>query len=203
MTKIQKTKYKVSRRLGTSIWGDTKDPVHTKNYRPGQHGRDGRIKLSDYGIHLKEKQKLKSHYGRITEKQFKNTFLLAREMKENTIDSFISLLERRLDVVVYRLNFATTIFDARQLVSHCHITVDGKKVNIPSFRVKNGSVISLTDQAKKMTRCLAAIQKKEREIPSHMVFDEKNLSATFIQSTNKPPYPFEVNVGKVVEYYSR
>lgn len=205
MTKIIKSKYKVSRRLGKTIWGDSKDPVHTKNFRPGQHGPNGRVKLSDYGSHLHAKQAIKAHYGRITEKQFRNIFALANKMKGNTAENFAGLLERRLDIVVYRLNLAPTIFAARQMVSHNHVTVNGKKVNIPSQRLKDGDVIELRDKSKEIAIFMESAQKQERPVPQYLSMDPGKMSGSFISTPviSDIPYPFEPSFGKVVEYYSR
>ncbi len=205
MTKIIKSKYKASRRLGTSVWGDEKDPIHTKNYRPGQHGPNGRVKYSDYGNHLRAKQLIKSHYGRITEKQFKNTFTIAARMKGNTAENFAGLLERRLDMVVYRLNLASSISMARQLVSHGHIMLNGKKVNIASIRVKENDIISLKDSSKQIELCVAAISKIVRAIPGYLTLDEKEMSGIFNRTPmiSDIPYPFEPDFNKVVEFYSR
>ncbi|MGC0371326.1 MAG: hypothetical protein DGJ47_000012 [Rickettsiaceae bacterium] len=204
MTKIVKAKYKASRRLGTSIWGDGKDPFHTKNYRPGQHGPTGRVKLSDYGMHLTAKQTVKSHYGRVTEKQFKNTFKLASKMKGNTAENFAGLLERRLDMIIYRMNFAPTIFAARQLVSHCHVTVNGQKVNIPSQKIKVGDKIELKESTKQLPLCLEAAQKQERAVPEYLATDPGKMSGEFLRipMISDIPYPFQANFGKIVEYYS-
>lgn len=205
MTKIIKAKYKPSRRLGKSIWGDAKDPVNTKNYRPGQHGLKGRPKASDHGLHLQAKQLIKVHYGRVTEKQFRNTFDIANKMKGNTAENFAGLLEKRLDMVVYRLNLASSIFAARQLVSHGHVRLNGKKVNIGSLRVKEGDVISLKDSAKEMVVCLEAVKKMERAVPDYLTIDADSMSGTFNRTPmiSDIPYPFEADFNKIVEFYSR
>lgn len=205
MTKIISSKYKVSRRLGVSIWGDSKDAFNKKNYRPGQHGQNTMIKTSDYGVHLKAKQKLRSHYGRVNEKQFRNLFALAQKMKGNTGENFVGLLERRLDAVVYRLNIAPTIFAARQLVSHGLIRINGKKVNIPSMKLKEGDVVELKDNAKQIPMVLESIAKKERSVPDYLSFDTNSLAGKFVRVPNisDVPYPFEPEVHLVVELYSR
>lgn len=205
MTKIVKAKYKASRRLGTSIWGNGKDPYHTKNYRPGQHGPTGRVKTSDYGDHLHAKQIVKSHYGRMTEKQFKNLFALANKMKGNTAENFAGLLERRLDMVVYRLNLAPTIFAARQLVSHGNVRLNGKKVNIASQRVKDGDVIELKESAKQIPVYMESAQKQEKEVPEYLSVDASNMSGTFVRTPmiSDIPYPFIANFGKIIEFYSK
>lgn len=204
MTKIIKSKYKASRRLGTSIWGDGKDPFHTRNFRPGQHGPTGRVKTSDYGAHLQAKQTVKNHYGRITEKQFRNTFKVAAKMKGNTAENFAGLLESRLDMVVYRMNLAPTIFAARQLVSHCNVRLNGKKVNIPSLRLKAGDKIELKDSAKQIAVYMEAAQKQERTVPEYLTMDPGTMSGEYIRNPmiSDIPYPFEPNFGKIIEYYS-
>lgn len=204
MTKIVKAKYKASRRLGTSIWGDGKDPFHTKNYRPGQHGPTGRVKTSDYGVHLQAKQTVKAHYGRITEKQFRNIFALANKMKGNTAENFARLLEKRLDMVIYRMNLAPTIFAARQLVSHGNVKLNGKKVNIPGQRLKEGDKVELKDSAKQITIYMESAQKQERTVPEYLSMDPGTMSGVFIRTPmiSDIPYPFEANFGKIIEYYS-
>ncbi len=205
MTKIIKAKYKASRRLGKSIWGDAKDPVNTKNYRPGQHGPTGRVKTSDYGIHLHAKQIVKSHYGRVTEKQFRNTFALATKMKGNTAENFAGLLEKRIDMVVYRLNLAPSIFAARQLVSHKHVKLNGKKVNIASLRVKEGDIIELKDSSKQIIICAESAKKIERSVPGYLSLDADAMSGVFVRtpSISDIPYPFQADFNKIVELYSR
>ena len=205
MTKIIRSKYKVSRRLGVSIWGDTKDAFNKRNYRPGQHGQNTMIKTSDYGIHLKAKQKLRSHYGRVNEKQFRNIFTLAQKMKGNTGENFVGLLERRLDAVIYRMNIAPTIFAARQIVSHGHIRLNGKKVNIPSMKLKEGDIVELKDSAKQIPIILESATKKERVVPDYLSFDVSSLSGKFVRipSISDIPYPFEPEVHLVIELYSR
>lgn len=205
MTNIIKSKYKASRSLGTSLWGNPKDAFNKRNYRPGQHGQNTMVKKSDYGLHLKAKQKLRYHYGRIKENQFRNIFALALKMKGNTGENFIGLLERRLDAVVYRMNLAPTIFAARQFVSHGHIRVNGKKANIPSMRLKEGDVIELRDSAKQIPVILESATKQERTVPSYLSFDPSTLSGKFISLPviSDVPYPFEPEVHLVVELYSR
>ncbi len=205
MSKVIKSKYKASRKLGASVWGESKDAIHKKNYRPGQHGATTVVKASDYGIHLKAKQLLKAHYGRITEKQFKNTFELAHKAKGNSAEGFIGLLERRLDVVVYRLNIAPTIFAARQIVNHNHIKVNGKKVNIPSYKLKEGDIVEVRESAKQIPMVVESTSKILRKIPSYLNFDNKELSGVFIKTPtiNEVPYPFEPHVNLIVEFYSR
>lgn len=205
MTKILNAKYKASRRLGVAIWGDDKDPFHKRNYRPGQHGQTTIVKNSDYGLHLKAKQRIKAHYGRINERQFRNIFSLAQKMKGNTGENFVGLLESRLDAVVYRLNLASSIFAARQLVTHGHVRVNGKKVNIPSYSLKAGDEITLKDASKQVSTIIESVNKMSRTIPDYIEFDSGKLTGKF---TRRPvisdvPYPFDPEIHFVVELYSR
>jgi len=204
VTKILKSKFKASRRHKVSIWGSDKDAFHTRNYRPGQHGASGQVKVSDYGIHLNAKQKLKKHYGMVTERQFKNLFKLAAKKKGNTGENFIGLLESRLDIIVYRMNLAPTIFAARQLVNHKHVKVNGKVVNIPSCRVSIGDEIELTDSAKKMFIVEAAVNKMERAIPDYLSFDPDTGRGKFfrVPQTSDVPYPFDPEINLIIEFYS-
>ncbi|MCC8369110.1 MAG: 30S ribosomal protein S4 [Rickettsia endosymbiont of Oxypoda opaca] len=205
MTKIVSSKYKASRRLGVSLWGDSKDAFNTRNYRPGQHGQNTMIKTSDYGLHLKAKQRLKCHYGRINEKQFKNIFALAQKMKGNTGENFIGLLESRLDTVVYRMNIVSTIFAARQLVSHGHIKVNGRKADIASMRLKEGDVVELKDSTKQMAVVLESVSKQGQTAPGYLSFDVTSLSGKFVRvpGISDVPYPFEPEINLVIELYSR
>jgi small subunit ribosomal protein S4 len=205
MTKIVQAKYKVSRRLNASIWGDEKDPFLKKNYKPGQHGQTGSSKSSDFGLHLKAKQRLKSHYGRINEKQFKNTFKKAYKMRGNTAEQFIGLLESRLDAIVYRMNLSSSIFGARQLVSHKHIKVNGKIINIPSYIVKEGDEIELRDSSKQIPNIIESTSKLIRKVPPYINFEQSSFKGKFIKKPeiSEVPYPFESEVHLVVEFYSR
>lgn len=204
MSKVIQAKYKASRRLGVSIWGDSKDPFNKKNYRPGQHGPNSQVKLSDFGLHLRAKQRIKLHYGRVREKQFRNIFARADKMKGNTAENFVGLLERRLDAIVYRLNIAPSIFAARQIVGHGHIQVNGKKVNIPSYVVKEGDVIEVREKSKQLPMIIESAQTMERRLPDYLEFDPKALSGKFIRtpSVSEVPFPFEPEVNLIVEYYS-
>lgn len=204
MTKIVKSKYKASRRLGTAIWDSSKDAVIKRNYRPGQHGKNT-IKTSDYGNHLKAKQRIKCHYGRITERQFRNLFIRARKMKGNTAENFIALLESRVDTILYRSKVVPTIFAARQVVSHGHIRVNGKKVNIPSQKLFIGDVIELKNSSKEIPMILESIKKPERAAPDYLTVDSNSLSVKInrFPSISDVPYPFEPEVNLIVELYSR
>ena len=135
MTKRLASKHKVDRRLKVNLWGRPKSPFNTRNYKPGQHGKSTRGKISDYGNQLQAKQKLKFYYGNMNERQFRNVYRKALKKRGNTTENFIGLLERRLDTVIYRAKFAITVFSARQLINHGHVKVNGKKVNISSYLV--------------------------------------------------------------------
>ena len=205
MTKILKSKYKASRRLGVSIWGDAKDPQISNNTRPGQHGANSMMKVSDYGLHLKAKQRVKCHYGSITEKQFRNTFKKACKMKGNNGENFIGMLETRLDAVVYRMNLAPTIFAARQLVSHKHVKVNGRFVNIASYMVKVGDVIEIKEASRQVPLIMESVSKKSRNIPDYIEFDDKSMSGkmTRIPAVADVPFPFQPEINLIIEFYSK
>lgn len=204
MTRIVKSKYKICRRLGVSLWGDAKDPVHKKNYRPGQHGASTRRKTTVHGVQLQAKQKLKGYYN-LVEKQFKNLYLKARKQKGNTTENLVGLLEMRLDTIVYRFNIAPSIFSAKQLVSHKHIMVNGKVVNIPSYSVKPNDVIELRAKSKEIPLCVESIQKMQREIPSYLTFDPKTMKGSFVHAPvlSDIPYPTVMEPHFVIEFYSK
>lgn len=205
MSKRLNAKKKISRKLGGSLWGQAKDPYLKRNYKPGQHGAASKGRPTDYGTQLRAKQKLKFYYGNISEKQFFNTFTLASKSKGDVSENFIGLLESRLDTVVYRANFVPTVFAARQFVSHKHVTVNGKSVNIASFKVKIGDVVQVREKSRKLTIVMEALQKMERDVPSYMSLDKDNFSAKL---TAKPtfaevPYAVEMQPHLITEFYSR
>tara|TARA_B100000686_G_C16361958_1_gene748174 strand:+ start:127 stop:744 length:618 start_codon:yes stop_codon:yes gene_type:complete len=205
MTKRLASKHKVDRRLRVNLWGRPKSPFNSRNYPPGQHGKTKKGKRSDYGTQLEAKQKLKSYYGNMNERQFRNVFRKALKKKGNTTENFIGLLERRLDTVIYRAKFASTIFSARQIINHGHIKVNGKKVNISSFLVSDKDSIELKDKSKELTVIVGAIVSKERDIPDYIQMDEKNKTAKLIRvpKFSEVPYPAIMEPNLVVEYYSR
>ena len=165
MTKRHEAKYKIDRRMGQNVWGRPKSPVNKREYGPGQHGQRRKSKLSDYGVQLKAKQKLRGYYGNILEKQFRGIYTEARRLKGDTGAHMIGLLERRLDAVIYRAKFVPTVFAARQFVSHGHIKVNGRRVNIPSYQVKVGDVVEVQGKAKQLALVLEAIKSAERDVP--------------------------------------
>ena len=206
MTKRLASKHKVDRRLKVNLWGRPKRPFNTRNYPPGQHGKSTkRGKTSDYGTQLEAKQKLKFYYGNMNERQFRNAFRKALKKKGNTTENFIGFLERRLDMVIYRAKFATTVFSARQLINHGHIKVNGKKVNISSCLVSEKDTIELKDKSKELIVIAGALVNKEREIPDYIQMDEKNKIAKLIRipKFSEVPYPTIMEPNLVVEYYSR
>ena len=206
MTKRITAKYKIDRRLGCNLWGRPKSPFNQRNSRPGQHGAMGqRRKLSDYGNQLFAKQKLRFYYGDITEKQFRKIYNKASRIKGDTSEILIELLERRLDAIVYRMKFVPTIFAARQLVNHGHIKVNGKRVNIPSYTVKDGDEISIKEQSKQINLIQEAIVSQEREIPEYLEVDTKDLKGRFLRAPlmHDVPYPVTMEPNLVIEYYSR
>lgn len=204
MTKRTASKYKLDRRMGENIWGRPKSPVNRRDYGPGQHGQRRKGKLSDYGIQLRAKQKLKGYYGDVTEKQFKRAYKEAAAMKGDTSQNLIGLLEQRLDMVVYRAKFTPTIFSARQLVSHGHIRVNGVKCNVASRKVVPGDVVSLSDKAKEMLLVIEAQSLPERDIPEYVTPDGTDkITYVRIPTLDEVPYPVTMEPNLVVEFYSR
>ena len=204
MSKRNSAKYKLDRRMGENIWGRPKSPVNKREYGPGQHGQRRKGKISDYGIQLKAKQKLKGYYGDVTEKQFMKNYVEASRRKGDTSQNLIGLLERRLDAVVYRAKFAPTIFAARQLVSHGHIRVNGVKCNIASRLVKPGDEISLGTKAQEMALVLEAQGLSERDVPEYIAQDGgAKVSFVRVPTLDEVPYPVKMEPNLVVEFYSR
>ncbi len=205
MTKRTSAKYKIDRRMGENIWGRPKSPVNRREYGPGQHGQRRKGKLSDFGIQLRAKQKLKGYYGDLTEKQFRRIYAEAERVKGDTGENLIGLLERRLDAVVYRAKFVSTVFAARQFVNHKHVRVNGQIVNIPSYRVKEGDVIEVRDRSKQMAAILEATQLPERDVPDYIDADHSKLSATFVRTPalGDVPYPVMMEPNLVVEFYAK
>ena len=203
MSKRQSAKYKLDRRMGENIWGRPKSPVNKREYGPGQHGQRRKGKMSDFGLQLRAKQKLKGYYGDVTEKQFKACYQEAARMKGDTSQNLIGLLEQRLDMIVYRAKFAPTIFAARQLVSHGHIRVNGVKCNVASRRCFVGDEISLGSKAAEMALVLEAQQLAEREVPDYVTADgNTKVALTRVPTLDEVPYPVKMEPNLVVEYYA-
>ncbi len=205
MTKRTTAKYKIDRRMGENIWGRAKSPVNRREYGPGQHGQRRKGKMSDFGTQLRAKQKLKGYYGDLTEKQFKRIYGDAARIKGDTGENLIGLLERRLDAVVYRAKFVPTIFAARQFVNHGHVTVNGKRVNIASYRVKEGDVIAVRDRSKQLAIVLESTQLAERDVPDYIDADHSKLTATYVRTPglSDVPYAVQMEPNLVVEYYAK
>lgn len=203
MTKRLNAKKKVSRSLGVNLWGRANDTFLKRNYKPGQHGTAPK-RETNHSVHLKAKQKVRKYYD-IKESQFRTLFDKAKRLKGNTEDVFASLLESRLASVVYRANFAPTVFSARQLVSHKHILVNGKPINIASYIVKPGDVISVAEKAKKIPLINEALETMERDIPSYLELNSADKSVKFLNrpALNDIPYPFEAEFNMIVEFYSK
>ena len=206
MTKRINSKHKVDRRLGVNLWGKPKSPFNKRAYPPGQHGQTAsRKKPSDYGIQLHAKQKLKSYYGNMNERQFRNIYKKAIMAKGDTAENLIGLLERRLDAVIYRSKLSNTIFSSRQLINHGHVRVNGKKVNIGSYQVTEEDEIEIRDKSKQLALIDIALANKEREVPEYLQLDEKNKKVKFVRipKFEEVPYPIVMEPNLVIEYYSR
>jgi small subunit ribosomal protein S4 len=204
MSKRIRSKYKINRRLGVNLWGRPKSPVNVRDYGPGQHGRR-RSKPTDYGTQLMAKQKLKGYYGNISEKQFRKYYAEAVRRKGDTSENLIGLLERRLDAVIYRMKFVPTVFSARQFVNHGHLTVNGKRVNIPSYMVQEGDVIEIREKSRNIPMVIEALGSSERDIPEYMDVDVSKGKGTFTRTPKfeDVPYPVQMEPNLVIEFYSR
>ena len=205
MTKRHESKHKVDRRLRVNLWGRPKSPFNNRNYPPGQHGKARRGKPSDYGTQLEAKQKMKFYYGNMNERQFRNVYRKALKKKGNTTENLVGFLERRLETIIYRAKFATTVFSARQLINHGHVRVNKKKVNISSYLVTEKDSIEIKDKSKELNVISVALVNKERDIPDYIQMDEKNKTAKLIRipKFSEVPYPTIMEPNLVIEYYSR
>jgi small subunit ribosomal protein S4 len=205
MSKRASSKHKIDRRLGENLWGRPKSPVNKREYGPGQHGQRRKGKVSDYGTQLRAKQKLKGYYGNISEKQFRKIYAEATRRKGDSSESLIGLLESRLDAVVYRAKFAPTPFAARQFISHGHIKVNGRRVNIASYSVKVGDLIEVKESSKQLAIVIEATQLAERDVPDYIEVDHNKMTARFARAPGLAdvPYPVQMEPNLVVEFYSR
>ncbi|WP_152337567.1 30S ribosomal protein S4 [Pseudorhizobium flavum] len=205
MSKRASSKYKIDRRMGENIWGRPKSPVNRREYGPGQHGQRRKGKLSDFGVQLRAKQKLKGYYGDVREKQFRAIYDEANRRKGDTGENLIGLLESRLDAIVYRAKFVPTIWAARQFVNHGHVTVNGVRVNIGSYRCKPGDVVEVRQKSKQLVSVLEAVQLAERDVPDYIDADHSKMVATYVRvpSLSDVPYPVIMEPNLVVEFYSR
>ena len=205
MTKRLTSKYKLDRRMGENIWGRPKSPVNKRSYGPGQHGQRRARKLSDYGTQLQAKQKLKGYYGNITERQFRKYYQEAARRQGDTGENMIGLLECRLDAVVYRAKFVPTPFAARQLVNHGHVKVNGRRVTVASYQVKEGDLLELTQKARDMALVLEASKSGERDVPDYVEADHNKMTAKFLRTPKLADVPYAVQMQPhlIVEFYSR
>ena len=205
MSKRQSQKYKIDRRMGENIWGRPKSPVNARSYGPGQHGQRRKGKLSDFGLQLRAKQKLKGYYGNMTEKAFRRAYEEAARAKGDTGENLIGLLERRLDAVIYRAKFVPTVFAARQFVNHGHVMVNGQRVTIQSYQVKVGDVIEVRERSKQLGIVLESIDLAERDVPDYVEVDHSKMTAKYVRVPvlTDVPYPVQMEPNLVVEFYSR
>ena len=204
MTKRHNAKYKIDRRLGVNLWGRAKSPYNKRTSRPGQHGAQPK-KPSDYGLQLIAKQKLKFYYANIGERQFRRIYEEAVRREGDTSQNIIGLLETRLDAVIYRMKFVPTMFAARQFINHGHILVNGKKVNIASFKVKVGDTIAVKPTSQQLEIVLNAVNSGERDVPDYIQVDHKTMEGQFLNvpKLEEVPYPVKMEPNVVVEFYSR
>ncbi len=205
MSKRESSKYKINRRLGVNLWGRPKSPYNKREYGPGQHGQARRRKLSDFGVQLQAKQKLKGYYGNITERQFRRLYAQADTRRGDTGENLIELLERRLDAVIYRMKFVPTVFSARQFINHGHIRVNGKRVNIPSYQVQDDDQIEIKDKSKDLAFVLEAIASTERDVPDYVEVDYNKMKGRYVRGPKLAdvPYPVQMEPNLVIEFYSR
>ena len=204
MTKRANAKYKIDRRMGENIWGRAKSPLNKREYGPGQHGQR-RKKPTDYGIQLMAKQRLKGYYGSIGERQFRRLYQEASRRRGDTSENLVGLLERRLETVVYRAKFVPTVFAARQFVNHGHVKVNGKRVNIGSYLLKDGDVVEVREKSRDLALVLTGTSSTERDVPDYIEADHKKMTAKFTRTPVLAdiPYPVSMEPHLVVEYYSR
>ena len=205
MTKRSEAKYKIDRRMGQNIWGRPKSPVNRREYGPGQHGQRRKGKLSDFGVQLRAKQKLKGYYANISERQFHAIYVEATRMKGDSGENLVGLLERRLDAAVYRAKFAPTMFASRQFISHGHIKVNGRRVNISSYKLKPGDLVEIKESSKQLTPVLEASQLGERDVPDFIEADHGKMTAKFtrIPALSDVPFAVQMEPHLIVEFYSR
>ncbi len=204
MSKRESSKYKINRRLGVNLWGRPKSPINKRDYGPGMHGQRRR-KPSDFGVQLAAKQKLKGYYGNIGEKQFRRYYTEASRRRGDTGENLIELLERRLDAVVYRAKFVPTVFAARQFVNHGHVLVNGKRVNIPSYQVKDGDVVQIKAKSRELPLVLEGIESAERDVADYIDVNYKDMKASLVRAPKLAdvPYPVQMEPNLVIEFYSR
>ncbi|SEA20988.1 30S ribosomal protein S4 [Rubrimonas cliftonensis] len=205
MTKRTSAKYKLDRRMGENIWGRPKSPVNRREYGPGQHGQRRKGKMSDFGLQLRAKQKLKGYYGDLTEKQFRKIYAEAERRRGDTGEMLVGLLERRLDAIVYRAKFVPTVFAARQFVNHGHVLVNGRRCNIASAQLKDGDVVEVREKSKQLALVLEAVQSVERDVPDYLEVDHHKMTVVLRRTPGLAdvPYPVQMEPNLVVEFYAQ
>src|ERR1044072_1897590 len=203
MSKRTSAKYKLDRRMGENVFGRPKSPVNRREYGPGQHGQRRKGKMSDFGTQLRAKQKLKGYYGNINEKQFRRYSAEPTRLRGDSGENLAGLLERRLDAVVYRAKFVATPFAARQFVNHGHVRVNGKRVTIPSYRLRAGDMVEVKEKSRDLGAVLEAIQLAERDVPDYLEVDHRKMTARLsrIPGLSDVPYPVHMEPHQVVEVY--
>ena len=205
MTKRHEAKYKIDRRMGQNVWGRPKSPINKREYGPGQHGQRRKGKLSDYGVQLRAKQKLRGYYGNISERQFHKYYVEALRLRGDSSAHLIGLLERRLDTVIYRAKFVPTVFAARQFINHGHIKVNGRRVNIASYQVRVGDLVEIKESSRQLPLVMEAAALAERDVPDYVEADHAKGTAklTRIPGLSEVPYPTHMEPNLVIEFYSR
>ncbi len=205
MTKRLSSKYKICRRNSENLWGRPKKFLTNRLYPPGEHGRARRRRPTDYGIQLAAKQKLKGYYGNITERQFRRIYEEAYKRRGDTIENMIGLLERRLDIVIYRMKFVPTVFAARQFVNHGHIRVNGRKVNIPSYWIDPEDVIEVKEASRELPLVLEAVVSADRDVPEYLEVDIDRMRGVYhrVPAFAEVPYAVRMEPNLVVEFYSK
>ena len=196
-------KHKLSRRIGKCVWGRPNSPALRRPFPAGQHGENIRRKMSVYGTQLLEKQKLRMYYGGIMERQMRRIFAEAKRMEGNTGSNLMQLLESRLDCVVWRLGFAPTIFAARQLVTHCHVLVNGAKVNVPSYHVKPGMAIAISEKSRKIPMVVEGAEHPPIQIPDYLERAAKSFEGKMVALPGPESIPFQVDTNSIIGFYSR
>jgi len=203
MTKRHEAKYKIDRRMGQNVWGRPKSPINHREYGPGQHGQRRKGKLSDYGVQLRAKQKLRGYYGNVSERQFRSIYAEARRLKGDTGAHMIGLLERRLDAMIYRAKFVPTVFAARQFVSHGHISVNGRRGPVPSYRLRLNDVVEVREKSRSMIVVRHNIDTIDRSVPPWLEKSGEGLVATVRDLPLREHIAVPVRESLIVELYSK
>lgn len=204
MSKRPQAKHKIDRRLGVNLWGRAKSPFNKREYGPGQHGQNKK-KPTDYGTQLMAKQKLRGYYANIGERRFYRYYEEAIRRRGDSGHNLIELLERRLDAAIYRMKFVPTIFAARQFASHGHVKVNGKRVTIASYSLKDGDVVEVREKSLQMALYIQGTTATDREVPTYLEVDHKAGTGKFVRAPKmeEVPYPVQMEPSLIIEFYSR